>query len=135
MFVIFFTYGSIFSFDYLNKMNKRIIKLEKQNKKLVKKNRTLVKNNNLYSKNNIKLKKENISIKQRVSTFRKELSGKLLTNTKHKLVKLPSTIVPVIGNGIALGLVAYEVNEICKDLQSLRNFEMEITKKNSQGSY
>lgn len=92
-------------YDTITSLKKEILDLRSTNKQLVKKEQ---------------------NIKKKLVERRRVLISQKLDRAKRKIIKTPSTIVPIVGTFTAVGFTAYEIKEFCEDIKAYKEFEKSI---------
>ena len=92
-------------YDTITSLKKEILDLRSTNKQLVKKQQ---------------------NIKKKLVERRRVLISQKLDRAKRKIIKTPTTIVPIVGTFAAVGFTAYEIKEFCEDIKSYKEFEKSI---------
>jgi len=108
-----------YSFNKFNSMSKAVMALQASNTRL------LVEKKGLKRKIS-RLKLEQRKIKNKIKARRFESAKKKVLRIEQKIAKAPLTMLPWVGASVVVSTTAYEVNELCKEIESDQWFEKEL---------
>jgi len=97
--------GTKLIYETIESLKKEILDLKNVNKKLV---------------------KNQEAIKKKITDRRKTLVSQKLDRAKRKIIKAPSSMVPIVGAVAIVGFTTYEIREYCSDIQEYKDFEKSI---------
>ena len=80
------------------------------------------------------MKYKNKVFKQKVKKFRIGFIKKSVFRMKKKVASIPAKAIPFIGGATVLAMTAYEIKEICEDIENLYSLEESLTKEEDRNT-
>ncbi len=120
----------VFAINYMNNKIGNLINLadslKTSNVKLTKQNKKLHKLNTKLTKTNKKLIARKKHIHNRITKRRKKLTSMKLSKIKDKLITAGPKMTPIIGISTIIASTTYDVNNYCKEIEEMENFEYQL---------
>ena len=138
--VVSMSSAAYFVYDKITDMQRTIAGLLSEKRALVKGNKDLRKSNSSLSKRNQGLQHRNGQLAERNKGLRTKITKtkeKVISRNRsvvtrkmqragRKLAAVPARMLPFAGTAVVVTFTAYEINELCKDVDEINEFESSL---------